>query len=323
MANLRFISSVLIACFVASANAQSPAQQSTPPWAYPVLAPSYQVAPDDGSQRHVPGSKAAFTLTQLRDIFTAHDWFPEDHPAMPDVVAHGRKPEVNACGMCHMPNGQGRPENAGLAGLPAAYIVQQMADFKAGLRKTSEPAARPATLMARAGQLANEEEAKAAANYFSQLKFSKWIRVVETKTVPKTQVVAGFMLAGIEGAGSEPIGHRLIEIPEDLARTELRDPHSGFVAYVPVGSIKRGAALVARSNNTTTQCSICHGPDLKGLGLVPPLAGRSPSYLIRQLYDIQKGSRAGVGTQLMKDVVAKLTLDDMIAIAAYVSSRDP
>ncbi|HYM36472.1 MAG TPA: c-type cytochrome [Steroidobacteraceae bacterium] len=297
--------------------------QSTPPWAYPVLAPGYQVPPDDGIPKQVPGSKASFTLTQLRDVFTAYDWFPEEHPPMPEVVAHGRKPNVNACGMCHLPNGRGRPENSSLAGLPVQYIIQHMADFKAGLRKSSEPAGRPASLMVTTGKNANDDEAKAAAEYFSSLKFKKWIRVVESDVAPKSQVVAGYMLAAIEGAGTEPIGMRIIEVPENLSRTELRDPHSGFIAYAPKGSIKRGEQLVMSGGGTTTQCTICHGLDLKGLGLVPSLAGRSPSYIVRQLYDFKNGARVGANSALMMSVVANLTIDDMIAIAAYTSSREP
>ena len=61
----------------------------------------------------------------------------------------------------------------------------------------------------------------------------------------------------------------------------------------------------------------------RGLGPVPPLAGRSPSYIVRQLFDMQKGNRNGPNAKLMKPVVASLTVDDMIAIAAYVSSRSP
>jgi cytochrome c553 len=57
------------------------------------------------------------------------------------------------------------------------------------------------------------------------------------------------------------------------------------------------------------------------LGPVPGIAGRSPSYLARQLYDMQQGDRHGIWTELMKPVVAKLTNDDMLAIVAYVSSR--
>ena len=82
-----------------------------------------QLEPDDGTLRHLPGSKLAFTLTQVRDPFGPADWYPGDHPPMPEVVARGRKPDVGACGRCHYPNGKGRSENAGLAGLPAAYFV--------------------------------------------------------------------------------------------------------------------------------------------------------------------------------------------------------
>src|SRR5579872_2340805 len=96
-----------------------------PPWAYVVNPPDFKELPDDGSLRHVPDSTAAFTLTALRDRFFAPDWHPNDHAPMPGVVAQGRKPGVFACGFCHRADGPGGPENAGLAGLPAAYIVRQ------------------------------------------------------------------------------------------------------------------------------------------------------------------------------------------------------
>ena len=174
---------------------------------------------------------------------------------------------------------------------------------------------------------ANEREIQAAAEYFFALKPRPWIRVVETDTVPKTHV-AGWMLVATEPAENgpaemEPIGERIIETPENLERTELRDDHSGFVAYVPVGSIKRGKALTTANPNKTLRCAACHGNDLRGLANVPALAGRSPSYIVRQLYDIQNGARAGVAVQKMKPAIAKLTVDDMAAIAAYAASLKP
>ena len=71
------------------------------------------------------------------------------------------------------------------------------------------------------------------------------------------------------------------------------------------------------------RCAICHGTDLKGLANVPFLAGRSPSYLVRQLYDIKTGNRHGPWSPLMKEAVANLTTGDMVNIAAYISSRMP
>ena len=44
---------------------------------------------------------------------------------------------------------------------------------------------------------------------------------------------------------------------------------------------------------------------------------------MRQLYDIQHGSRSGAASNRMRAVVAKLTIDDMVAIAAYVASLNP
>jgi cytochrome c553 len=73
----------------------------------------------------------------------------------------------------------------------------------------------------------------------------------------------------------------------------------------------------------TTPCGLCHGPDLMGVADVPPIAGRSPSYLVRQLWDMQQGTRNGASAMLMKLIVANLTEEDMVAIAAYVSSRLP
>jgi cytochrome c553 len=103
----------------------------------------------------------------------------------------------------------------------------------------------------------------------------------------------------------------------------LRDARSGFFAYVPVGSIKKGEALVTTGGGKTTACAICHGADLRGMGPVPGLAGRSPSYMVRQMFDMQQGMRKGVWTELMKPVVSKLSEEDMLAIAAYTASRMP
>ncbi len=308
-----------------------------PYWAYVVNPPTEATAasskPPDTAPRHVPDSDAAFTFSQTTDMFHPPDWHPADRPAMPEIVSRGRAPDVFACGYCHLPNGQGRPENASLAGLPVAYIVQQMADFKSGLRKSSEPKHGPTSAMIAYETKATEKEILAAAGYFSALKPRPWIRVVETDTVPRTHV-AGWMLVANDPAEitpsaigpavqTEPIGKRIIETPENLDRTEMRDDHSGFIAYVPVGSIKKGETLTTANPNRTLRCAACHGPDLKGLGKAPALAGRSPSYIVRQLYDIQSGARAGAAVRKMKPAIAKLTVDDMAAIAAYAASLRP
>jgi cytochrome c553 len=230
---------------------------------------------------------------------------------------------VFACGFCHRADGSGGPENSSLAGLPAAYIVQQMADFKTGVRKSAVPKRGPVALMISLSKDITDAEVEAAAIYFSALRPRINISVVETDRVPPS-FVAGWFLAASKTGEKEPIGQRIIEVPEDLEQFENRDPRSRFIAYVPAGSVAKGSALVNTGGaGKTLQCTICHGPDLKGLGGIPPIAGRSPSYVVRQLYDIQNGARAGVVTQLMKQTVANLTVDDMLSIAAYLATLTP
>lgn len=298
--------------------------QKTPPWAYPVLPSTAPPAfVDDGIKHQLDGSKYSFTRTELIDLFTAHDWFPGAHPEMPEVVVHGRKPEVRACGMCHYPNGQGRPENAALAGLPASYIVQQVHDYQAGHRRSSEAQTGPHLRMLAAAVNLSEDELKAAAEYFSSQKYKPWIKVIETDQVPLTRVATGSMWAAIPGDAKEPIGNRIVEVPNDYSLTELRDPRSGFTAYVPIGSINRGQKIATIGNGKTNACIACHGADLRGTDAIPPLAGRSTQYLFRQLYDMRNGSRSGAGAVAMRDVVANLSLDDMTAVVAYAASLEP
>ena len=299
----------------APAVAPAPASPATP------AAPA--AAPED-PPRQVPDSTVSFTLAQVRDPFGPADWFPGDHPVMPDVVAHGRRPGVRACGFCHYPNGKGRPENAPVAGLPPAYFIQTMSDFRNGLRKTADPRKANTETMSQFARGMTDEEIKAAAAYFGSMKWTPWITVREVAVVPKTRLVVG-MFVREEGSASEPLGSRIIEAPENTEATELlRNPRSGFIAYAPIGSTKRGEALVTTgAGGKTTACATCHGAQLEGLGPVPGLAGRSPSYMVRQMYDMQQGTRAGMWSELMKPVVAKLTTDDMVAIAAYLASRRP
>ena len=145
--------------------------------------------------------------------------------------------------------------------------------------------------------------------------------MIESPTAPRT-VVAGWMLKKAPGNSTEPIGSQIVELAEDVARFELRDSRTPFVVYVPTGSLARGADLVTTgSAGRTLPCAVCHGADLKGLADVPPIAGRSPSYLFRQLYDLRGATRKGAASELMKPVVANLTDADMVAIAAYLASR--
>lgn len=298
---------------------------ATLPWAFVINDPAPDDAPaaDPDEIVTVPGSSLSMRRGDISLANGPPDWHPDDHPSMPEVVARGGGGDVMACAYCHLPNGQGKPENAGLAGQPLEYLVQQMEDYRAGLRRTGEPEMRPPSLMMRIGAATTEAQARAAAEYFSSISFQPWIRVVETDSVPVTRF-SGWIHEVVEGAGTEPIGTRIVEIPEDLERTRLRDDASGFVAYVPRGAVARGEALVARGGDgRTVRCTICHGEDLRGLGPVPALAGRSPSYMARQLYDLKMENREGAWADLMDEAVANLTVADIVDIVAYTASLDP
>jgi len=292
-----------------------------PDWAYPVNPPGFKPKPDDGAPRRVAGSGATYTLTQLRDRFISPVWHPQEHPPQPEVVARGRKPDVFACGFCHRADGPGGPENANLAGLPAAYIAQQMADYKSGARKTAVPG-RNIDLMISLARAATDAEVQAAAAYFSALKTRAVVRVVEADSVPRTYVT-GWHFAAMDKGEQEALGQRIVEMPEIFEQFENRDTHARFIAYVPKGSIQKGQELAATGGGKTVQCASCHGQDLKGVAAVPGIAGRSPTYLFRQLYDFKHGARAGAAGAQMKPTVENLAVEDMLALAAYAASLAP
>ena len=179
--------STLACCSVLLALAVSlPATAEPPPaWAYPINPPGFQPEKDSGELRRVPESTLSITLTQVRDLFYAPDWHPQDHPPLPDVVANGHKPDVLACGSCHRADGSGGPENANLTGLTVDYMASQFAAFRGGTRNTSEPRR---TFYAKMNQIARavtDEEIAAASRYFASVSYRSMVDVVEAATVPK------------------------------------------------------------------------------------------------------------------------------------------
>ncbi|MSO82083.1 MAG: c-type cytochrome [Acidobacteria bacterium] len=268
----------------------------------------------------LPGADRSFTEFQIHYDYGPADAYPGDHPAMPDIVAHGRESDtLRACALCHFPNGQGKPENAPVAGLPAAYILQQLEAFRNGTRTSADPRKANTSEMIQIARFLTEAEMKIAAEYFSSIRWKPWVRVVESETAPKTRQTMNGLFMPQPGTETEPLGRRIMEVPENPDLTDrMRSTRSGFVAYVPVGSVARGEELVTKGGGKTVQCTLCHGPDLQGLANVPGIADRQASYIVRQLVDMQAGTRQSA---MMKPVVAKLNEDDMIAIVAYLASR--
>lgn len=294
------------------------AQQPKPDWAFPVTDKVLPATNEDPDKLWTaPGSTLKVTRAQINDRYNTPNWFPDMYPPMPAVVQHGDQArELRACGLCHLPTGTGHDESAYVAGLPVDYFIRQMVDYRSGDRKGS------GTMIA-IGKIITDEEIRAAAEYYASVKPRPWVRVVETDTVPKTYVGPGNKRLVHPDGGTEPIGNRIIQIPEDETIVLNRDPRSGFVAYVPKGSIARGKELVATGNGKTVACALCHGHTLQGAGDVPGIAGRNPNYLVRQLWSIQNGERVGASNAVMLPVVGMLTVDDMLAIAAFTASLAP
>jgi cytochrome c553 len=294
-----------------------------PDWPYPKgvhEAPK----PDDGQLFHIAGSSKSYTDTEINRSTSTVDWFPELHPAPPAPVILGKKGAYSACGQCHLIDGRGKPDTADLQGLPVAYFLQQLADMKDDKRHASVTHASLADMIPVAKAL-DEGDAKLAAEYFHSVKAVKSARVIETDMVPVTRPGPhNVQLVDASGA-KEALGVRIIEVPEDLTRTMLRDATSGFVAYVPIGSVKRGELLAKTGGaGKTLPCGTCHGDGLKGNGdMFPPLAGRSPAATARQLYDFKSGTRDGRFAAIMKPVVARLTDQDVVDLTAYVASLEP
>ena len=303
---------VLVAVSVWSIGAQqaAPPAGREPSWAFPAI---NQPLPAEEGAKSVPGSSKSYTPAQIDDLMNPPDWFPSEHAPAPALVQKGHGTAL-ACGACHLMSGEGHPESAGLTGFTAAYLIQQMADFKSGARKDS----------ARMNAIAKDvtdEESKQVAEWFAALKPGPWTKVTEADTVPKTIVGQGRMRFLAPAGGTEPIANRIITVPQDQDRARNRDPKSGFTAYVPVGSIAKGKALAESGGaGKTVACGICHGDNMRGLGNVPRLAGLHPIYLARQLYLFKDGTRNGVDAQLMKKPVARLTDDDILALSAYLGS---
>nr|WP_243846245.1 c-type cytochrome [Rhizomicrobium palustre] len=303
----------LAAMFVLCGGAAAPSDPP-PKWAFAGMKPGPELAKDKlfsapGSTLKVPGGKFA-------DSAFIADWFPADHTPMPAVVGQGRKEKkLQPCALCHLATGAGGPDSAPLAGLSADYIVAQVEEFRSGRRACAGDCAKEMAGIAAALSPADLRE---AAAYFARQPYRSRMVVQEAAMVPKAELV-WFAYMPVKGAGLEPIGARVLEMPADLNRYLMGDWRLPVTVYVPPGSIARGKTL-ARGGAGVMACAACHGADLKGAGSAPPLAGRSPSYLYRQLYNIQYGFRKGPAVAQMQPVVAHLNAKDRIALAAYLAS---
>lgn len=309
----------------APASPAAPIPAGLPDWAYaPPLPPGTPIPSampaDDATVMSMPGSSKTFTRGELRMLKDTTDWHPEDRQGvMPDIVRVGRQPAVRHCTLCHLPDGSGRPENASLSGLPVAYLLQAMQDYRDGVRRSADP--RKNNVMIGYAKALTREEDLAAAQYFSRQPYPRRLKVVESKTAPKVRMQgqgAGMHMAvpAAEGGGMVPIHpDEIVEVPDDNLRAEARDTHLTWTAYVPPGMLNRGKQVASKY-----QCAMCHGANFEGIGPVPALAGRSPSYAVRQMFDMKTGARRGPWTKMMESIVSRMTPKEMAEVSAFTAS---
>ena len=302
-------------------------QRAPGPWFDPAVEHNEQLKP-----LHIEGSKRSYTLLELNDWQHMADWFPEEHAQVPRVIERGPEnlgARTRACGFCHRVLGAGRPENAPVFGLPVAYFLRQLEDFRNDRRHSSDPRKPNVPTMIALAKAISDDEARAAAEYWAAQSGGPHVRVVETEKAPHAELHGNLYVAtAIER--TEALVGRILEVPEDHAKSgPLDDPRSGFVAYVPIGSVERGRKIAtlgtaadasSLSDSPAPACVSCHGADLRGFGDAPPIAGRSPSYIVRQLYDLKTGARNGTMAAFMKQVVAHLTTSQMTDVAAYLAT---
>jgi cytochrome c553 len=288
-------------------------------WAYPtgVKGPLPQVPP---GVYHVSGSDRSYSAEQVNG-FEPIDWYPASHPPMPAIVAHGVKDGPDACAECHLVNGQGFIGVPNLSGLPAAYIEEQVREFRSGRRQSAVKNRPNTALMVWEAAHVSDEDVAAAAKYYSSLLPVKgWYRVIETDQVPATTGDYYGWVDPVAGGGTEPLGHRIVELPLDWVRYLVGDATATMAVYVPKGSLARGAKLAVRPAANGQSCVVCHGADGRGTAVAPPLAGRAASVLARALWEIKVGTRTGPAVALMVPAVAPLSPAEITDLAAYLSS---
>ncbi|MFT5350671.1 MAG: cytochrome c553, partial [Gammaproteobacteria bacterium] len=120
----------------------------------------------------------------------------------------------------------------------------------------------------------------------------------------------------------EAIGERLITIPDNEYRVKARDPKSRFISYVPKGSLEIGKRLVTEGKGQAVPCKTCHGIELNGTSIGPPIAGQHASYLMSQLRDFKTGTRRGEADPggIMANNMKYFTDAEILATAAYIAS---
>jgi cytochrome c553 len=115
----------------------------------------------------------------------------------------------------------------------------------------------------------------------------------------------------------------LRELAEYFAaqRPPLRPPESPAVS---ADLLNRGETLVTRGDaeRNIPACTSCHGPSLTGMEPgIPGLIGLRSKYISAQIGAFRYGTRTAAEPDCMQLVAARLTQQDVTAVAAWLASR--
>lgn len=309
------------------ANAAAPA--APPPelaWAYPTAAPGtpeLRILP--GSYR-TPNGERRLNAAEVDALTPAdQDWFPRGHPAPPAVVLKAPSPNGPApCAECHGMTGRGMVGVPDLAGLKADYLMEQLSAFRSGARTSAEPGRLGTQVMIGVAKGWSATDLKAAASYFSSLPRRSPTRVIVSETAPAMKMERfGWTYVDPAGGRARPLQGRVAEAPDSLVKAYMGDPSGRELVWVSQRTLDRGRALVRTGGDGGQPCATCHGSSLRGSQIAPPLSGRDPGYLARQLWDIRSGARRGPRLALMQGPAKGLSPADMTAAAAYLASLKP
>ena len=261
------------------------ATTAPPDWAYAIAPPPPPVPPGT-----TPPPNPAATDTTLerfraapssipRNRMQQADWFPEDHPAMPSIVANGRAgdPNAHACSLCHYPNGKGRPENASVCRSAGLLLPA------AARRLPARPAEERGVAQGEHGAHgAHREVADAGRNEAGR----RILRLDEVDAVdPRRRDQHG-------AEDDEPRRHLESRLrakararnrlacassrrPRTSEQTEvLRNPRSGTSSPMCRSDRSRRVKRSSRPAATArrSRAANCHGADLMGMGPVPGIA---------------------------------------------------
>lgn len=292
-------------------------------WAYPHGPTSTFGQPLGPGPFRVPGSALVLSRAQMEAAPRPIDWHPQDHPPAPAVVGGPERTGLTPCAECHLLNGAGFPASADLAGLPADYIIEQVMAFRNGDRRSAARGQPSTAEMIKVAKAVSPTELRQAAAYFSQLPRSRWVKVVESASAPRTYPDKYGWLNAAPGGGTEPIGNRIVELSDDLRRMMIDDDHVVMTDYAPLGAINSGQRIVMTGGGAGMPCQSCHGERLDGVGATPPIAGRPAGYVARTLWDIRTGARANPKVAPMKAVTRGLSAADVRDVSAYLASLRP